>query len=121
MQTDEQADLIVKIRPSERGNPTGKLADVELHFAGRSMLAGLKLIGFSIWEGRVGRGRKARPEPSCIPPDSTRRLGFFFGLTARLEAALTPSGGRATIASEIAGPSPTMGWNRTESPPKRPP
>ena len=58
MQADEQTDLTIKITPSERGHPAGKLADVELHFAGGSRLAGLKLIGFSIWEGRAGRGRK---------------------------------------------------------------
>jgi hypothetical protein len=51
------ADVIIKIRPTDRGNPAGKLADVELHFGGRSPLAGLKLIGFSIWERRRGRGR----------------------------------------------------------------
>ena len=56
MQAEGQADLIVKITASERGNPSGKLADVELHFGGGSLLAGLKLIGFSIWQGRAGRG-----------------------------------------------------------------
>ena len=56
MQAEGQADLVIKITASERGNPSGKLADVELHFGGRSVLAGLKLIGFSIWEGRAGRG-----------------------------------------------------------------
>lgn len=38
---------------NERGNPPGKLADAELHFE-TGPLAGLKLIGFSVW-GRVGR------------------------------------------------------------------
>ena len=33
------------------------LADAELHFSGESPLAGLKLIGFSIWERRGGNGR----------------------------------------------------------------
>ena len=55
MQADHHADLIIKIAPNERGNPPGKLADVELHFAGRSLLAGMKLVGFTIW--RAGRGR----------------------------------------------------------------
>jgi hypothetical protein len=57
MRADEHSELIIKITPNDRGNPTGKLADVELHFAGRSALAGLKLIGFSIWERREGRSR----------------------------------------------------------------
>jgi hypothetical protein len=46
----------VKITPNDRGNPPGKLADVELHFTD-GPLAGLKLIGFSIWERRGGAGR----------------------------------------------------------------
>ena len=58
MQTTRHADtLTVKIIVNERGNPAGKLADAELHFAGESPLAGLKLIGFSIWERRGGAGR----------------------------------------------------------------
>ena len=57
MRADERAELIIKITPNERGGPLEKLANVELHFAEGSLLAGLKLIGFSIWEGRSGRGR----------------------------------------------------------------
>jgi hypothetical protein len=49
--------LTIKITPNDKGNPPGKLADAELHFAGDSPLAGLKLIGFSIWERRGGNGR----------------------------------------------------------------
>ena len=48
--------LTVKITPNDKGNPPGKLADAELHF-GDGGLAGLKLIGFSIWERRGGNGR----------------------------------------------------------------
>ena len=58
MQTNHSADtMTVKITPNDRGNPAGKLADAELHFGGESPLAGLKLIGFSIWERRGGNGR----------------------------------------------------------------
>ena len=49
-------ELTVKITPNDNGNPPGKLADAELHFAG-GPLDGLKLIGFSIWERRGGGGR----------------------------------------------------------------
>ena len=49
--------LTIKITPNDKGNPPGKLADAELHFGGESPLAGLKLIGFSIWERRGGTGR----------------------------------------------------------------
>ncbi len=50
------ANLTVKITPNDKGNPPGKLADAELHFRD-GVLAGLKLIGFSIWERRGGTGR----------------------------------------------------------------
>ena len=48
--------MTVKITPNDKGNPPGKLADAELHFTD-GPLAGLKLIGFSIWERRTGGGR----------------------------------------------------------------
>ena len=58
MQTNHSSnDLTVKIIANDRGNPPGKLADAELHFGGESPLAGLKLIGFAIWERRGGTGR----------------------------------------------------------------
>jgi hypothetical protein len=58
MQTNHNADtLTVKITPNDKGNPPGKLADAELHFTGDSPLAGLKLIGFGIWERRGSNGR----------------------------------------------------------------
>jgi hypothetical protein len=48
--------MVVKITPNDKGNPPGKLADAELHFTD-GVLAGLKLIGFSVWERRGGNGR----------------------------------------------------------------
>jgi len=48
--------MLVKISRNDKGNPPGKLADAELHFA-EGELDGLKLIGFSIWERRNGGGR----------------------------------------------------------------
>lgn len=47
--------MTVKIMPNDKGNPPGKLADAELHFAD-GPLEGLKLIGFAIWERRGGSG-----------------------------------------------------------------
>ena len=47
--------MTIKITPNDKGNPPGKLAEAELHFAD-GPLAGLKLIGFSIWERRGGGG-----------------------------------------------------------------
>jgi hypothetical protein len=46
-------DITIKITPNDKGNPPGKLADAELHFT-EGPLAGLKLIGFAIWERRTG-------------------------------------------------------------------
>ncbi len=45
--------MTVKIIPNDKGNPPGKLADAELHFAS-GPLGGLKLIGFAVWERRGG-------------------------------------------------------------------
>ena len=38
---------------NDKGTPSGKLADAELHFSG-GPLDGLRLLGFAIWERRGG-------------------------------------------------------------------
>jgi hypothetical protein len=43
----------IKFTVNDKGTPAGKLADAELHFDTGS-LAGLKLIGFAVWEGKRG-------------------------------------------------------------------
>jgi len=50
--------MVIKIVLSDTkgANPPGKLADAELHFTD-GPLAGLKLIGFSVWERKTGTGR----------------------------------------------------------------
>ena len=48
--------MLVKISPNDKGSPVGKLADAELHFT-EGALAGLKLLGFAVWERRNGSGR----------------------------------------------------------------
>ena len=50
------AKMTVKIVANDKGNPPGKLADAELHFSDGA-LAGLRLIGFAIWDRRSGAGR----------------------------------------------------------------
>jgi hypothetical protein len=50
------SNATVKITVNDKSTPTGKLADAELHFTD-GVLAGLKLIGFAIWERRGGAGR----------------------------------------------------------------
>jgi hypothetical protein len=41
--------MTIKIIPNDKGNPPGKLADVELHFTS-GPLEGLKLTGFGVWD-----------------------------------------------------------------------
>ena len=53
--TGSMQHVTVKLIPNDKGKPPGKLADAELHFVDGA-LAGLKLIGFAIWE-RKGGGR----------------------------------------------------------------
>ena len=48
--------MVVKILPHEKGSPTGKLADAEVHFTDGAM-EGMKLLGFAVWERRQGPGR----------------------------------------------------------------
>ena len=48
--------MVVKITPSDKGGPQGKLADAELHFDSGD-LEGMKLVGFAVWERRTGTGR----------------------------------------------------------------
>ena len=47
--------MTIKITPNDKGNPPGKLAEAEIHFA-EGPFDGLKLIGFAIWERRGGAG-----------------------------------------------------------------
>ena len=48
--------MVIKIVPNRENDPSGKLADAELHFT-EGALTGLKLIGFAIWKRRSGDGR----------------------------------------------------------------
>jgi len=48
--------MVIKIVPNDKGSPSGKLADAELHFTDGD-LDGLRLLGFAVWERRAGSGR----------------------------------------------------------------
>ena len=48
--------MLVKIMPNEKGTPSGKLADAEVHFTDGD-LQGMRLLGFAVWERRAGVGR----------------------------------------------------------------
>ena len=66
------ANLTVKIIANDRGNPAGKLADAELHFSD-GPLAGLKLIGFAVWERRSGGGRNVTLRPMPLRRSQTAK------------------------------------------------
>jgi hypothetical protein len=53
---EDVMNIEVKILRNERPKPVGKLADAEIHFIDGE-LAGLKLVGFAVWERREGPGR----------------------------------------------------------------
>lgn len=62
-QTATQAGLVmgvmgvrVVITLAKEADPSGRVAEAELHFDGDGILAGLKLIGFSVWAKRGGAG-----------------------------------------------------------------
>ena len=46
--------MFFKFIPNDKGNPAGKLADVELHFEPHNpaLFHGMKLIGFAVWQRR---------------------------------------------------------------------
>jgi hypothetical protein len=48
--------VTVKILTNDKDKPVGKLADAELVFTD-GPLAGLRLVGFAVWERRTGTGR----------------------------------------------------------------
>ena len=47
--------VAINVLPADDAAPAGKLADVELHFTAGA-LEGLKLLGFTVWEGRGDNG-----------------------------------------------------------------
>jgi hypothetical protein len=53
---EDNRTMNIKIQMNEASAPTGKLADAELHFTD-GPLAGMKLIGFAVWERRNNGGR----------------------------------------------------------------
>jgi hypothetical protein len=52
----EDAVVVKIIAASDKNTLPGKLAEAEVHFD-EGPLAGLKLVGFTVWERRTGSGR----------------------------------------------------------------
>jgi hypothetical protein len=60
------------VKPQTNGNaPEGKVAEAELHFTDGE-LAGLKLAGFTIWNGRNGGLRLTFPARSYVRQDGAK-------------------------------------------------
>lgn len=78
----------IEIIVNDKGNPAGKLADAELHFT-EGPLAGLKLIGFAIWERRGG-GRNVTFPARQYSVNGERR-SFALLRPAALDPAATDS------------------------------
>lgn len=68
--------MTIKIIPS--GNPPSKLADAELHFTD-GPLAGLTLVGFSIWERRDGGRNVTFPARSYAVNGERRSFALLRG------------------------------------------
>ncbi len=64
--------IAVAVIPATPGAPAGKLADLELHFT-EGALAGLKLLGFTLWEGRGERGPSVSLPARSYVVDGERR------------------------------------------------
>lgn len=64
----------IKITPNT-ASPAGKLADVEMHFTAGE-LAGLRLIGFAVWERRTAAGRRNVTFPARIYSVNGERRSF---------------------------------------------
>ena len=82
--------MVVKIMPNEKGSPSGKLADAEVHFTDGEF-AGLKLMGFAVWERRSGQGRNVTFPSRTYSVNGERRS---FSL-------LRPANGEVTVQNGV--------------------
>jgi hypothetical protein len=92
------ANVTVKFVVNEKGNPPGKLADAELHF-NDGVLAGLKLIGFAVWERRSGGGRNVTFPARQYSVNGERRS---FALLRPIDDAAAQAGIRDIILEAYA-------------------
>ena len=90
--------MTIRILPNEKGNPPGKLADAELHFKD-GPLAGLKLIGFAIWERKSGTGRNVTFPARQYSVNGERRS---FALLRPLEDSTAQDGLRELVLQAYA-------------------
>src|SRR6266850_2304814 len=93
--------MTIKITPNDKGNPPGKLAEAELHFT-EGPLEGLKLIGFSVWERRVGNGRNVTFPARQYQVNGERRT--FALLRPIVEKSARPSPRTSAVHAGALGP-----------------
>ena len=100
--------MVVKIVANETGNPSGKLADAELHSTDGA-LDGLKLIRFSIWERRSGPGRNVTFPARQYAVNGERRTFALLrrGPAVGIDATALPHYGEDTRKQ---GEPSTGGW-----------
>lgn len=90
--------MVVKIMPNDKGAPTGKLADAEVHFTDGE-LEGLRLLGFAVWERRNGTGRNVTFPARTYSVNGERRS---FALLRPLSDANTPTRVRDLVLQAYA-------------------
>ena len=91
MSKQKEEVMSVQILPNTTSNPPGKLADAEVIFGAEAgPLAGLKLVGFAVWERRAG-GRNVTFPARAYSVNGERR-SF---------ALLRPANGDATAQEAI--------------------
>jgi hypothetical protein len=69
--------MVIKIMPNDKGSPSGKLADAELHFTDGD-LQGMRLLGFAVWERRSGGGRNVTFPSRTYSVNGERRVFSLF-------------------------------------------
>lgn len=90
--------VAVRILPADRGVPAGKLADIELHFTAGA-LEGLKLLGFTVWEGRGDKRPSVSPPAKQYVVNGERRNFTLLRPTGETQ---TPDALRAALLAAFA-------------------
>ena len=91
----------VKIVQHNNGGPAGKLADAELHFDD-GPLAGLKLVGITVWEGRDGQAQVTLPTRHYTVDGERRRYILLRPASDASTTDLSPSRDHGRVRAHAA-------------------
>jgi hypothetical protein len=94
------AAMVVKIIPNHNDYPHGKVAEAELQFT-EGPLAGLRLIGFAVWERKSGNGRNVTFPARAYSVNGERRS--FALLRPRSDAAAQDRSRTRCIVDNLGG------------------